>query len=199
MSITVPSGSLTCVTGPSGCGKSTLLNCLGMLEPIDEGRILLDGVDTTCVKERTRTRLYRRKIGFLFQNYALIESDSVDANLDIALTYSDTPKSDRRESKEQALATVGLRGYSARKIHELSGGEQQRVAVARLLIKRPHIILADEPTAALDPINRDVILTLLQALRDSGCAIVLSTHDRFVAKQCDTEISLPTHSNASRS
>ncbi|MFD5247716.1 ABC transporter ATP-binding protein [Amycolatopsis sp. NPDC058340] len=178
----VEAGEFIALTGASGMGKSTVLNMIGLLDAPDSGEVRLLGTKAPGPHSRAANRLRRTHLGYLFQNFALIDSESVAHNLDIALTYAGrgTPK---RERIAAALAQVGLPGAENRKIFSLSGGEQQRVAVARLLLKPCDIVLADEPTGSLDAENRDIVLGLLRGLNQSGKTIIVATHDDAVAGQ----------------
>lgn len=181
LSFSVERGEMLALTGPSGAGKSTLLNCLGLLERVDSGTIQVGGRSVTTLPAAGRRRFRRDTLGYLFQNYALIENASVEANLAVA---------GRREEFAAALRAVGLEGRGQEPVYRLSGGEQQRVAVARLLVKKPTVVLADEPTAALDIDNTDLVLTLLRRLAEEGCAVVIATHSKEVEGRCDSALSL---------
>ncbi|WP_216215681.1 ABC transporter ATP-binding protein [Amycolatopsis aidingensis] len=176
----VEAGEFIALTGASGAGKSTVLNMIGLLDAPDSGEVRVLGSKAPGPHTRAANRLRRSHLGYLFQNFALIDSDTVAHNLDIALTYAARGTSKRKRIAE-ALARVGLSGAENRKILSLSGGEQQRVAVARLLLKPCDIVLADEPTGSLDAENRDIVLGLLRELNQSGKTIVLATHDELVA------------------
>lgn len=183
----VEPGETVALTGASGSGKSTVLNLIGLLDAPDAGEVRVLGAAAPGPHSRAANRLRRAHLGYLFQNYALIDSDTVGRNLEIALTYADrgTPK---KERIADALAKVGLPGAENRKVYSLSGGEQQRVAVARLLLKPCEIVLADEPTGSLDSDNRDVVLHLLRELNKAGKTIVVATHDPVVAGGCSRVI-----------
>ncbi|WP_216819755.1 ATP-binding cassette domain-containing protein [Frondihabitans sp. 762G35] len=190
VTFTVEAGSALAVTGPSGAGKSTLLNCVGLLEKPDAGTIDLDGVSTRRISRSTRRRLFRSTIGHLFQNYGLVESWTVDGNLDVAFVGRGLDRRLRRDRRRAALERVGLTGLGTRRVYSLSGGEQQRIALARLLLKNPTVVLADEPSAALDHDNAAVVLSVLAELRHGGSAIVVATHDDVVTEWCDDRIEL---------
>jgi putative ABC transport system ATP-binding protein len=181
LSFSVERGEMLALTGPSGAGKSTLLNCLGLLERLDSGTIRVGGRSITDLRAGDRRRFRRDVLGYLFQNYALIENATVDDNLAVA---------GRREAFASALQTVGLAGRGREPVRRLSGGEQQRVAVARLLVKKPTVVLADEPTAALDTGNADLVLGLLRELASGGCAVVVATHSKEVEGRCDSVLAL---------
>lgn len=184
LGFTVARGELLALVGPSGSGKSTLLNCLGLLDGPTSGAIRHEGRDITGFGPRA-TRHYRRDVlGYLFQNYGLIESATVAANLEVAIK----PRRARKGTPTvaEALERVGLAGREKEHVHRLSGGEQQRVALARLVVKQPALVLADEPTGALDHDNTTMVVDILRAMSDDGCAVVIATHDDAVRDRCDT-------------
>lgn len=170
-------------SGKSGCGKTTLLNIIGGIETIDEGEILVDGIDIT--QKKNLLYYFRNKVGFLFQNFALIENKTVKENLKLVRKESRT-----KISIEEALKSVGLGDKINNKIYTLSGGEQQRIALARLMIKKCSIILADEPTGSLDKENTDIVLEILKENHKQGKTIIVVTHDEYVKKAGDRVIEL---------
>ncbi len=163
-------------SGKSGCGKTTLLNMIGGIEATDSGRIWVDNVDITQKKELLN--YFRYKVGFLFQNFALIENKTVKENLSIVRKASRTSI-----SIEEALERVGLEEKINSKIYTLSGGEQQRIALARLMIKKCDIILADEPTGSLDRENTDIVMDILEEYYQHGKTVVIVTHDAYVKQK----------------
>lgn len=169
-------GEFVGIMGKSGQGKTTLLNIIGTLESADVGIVKING--RQAKGRRAKRLLLREKLGFIFQNYALIDNATVKENLEIALAYKKVAKKKKADLLAKALQKVGLTGYEAKKICTLSGGEQQRISIARLLLKDPAIILADEPTGSLDPVNRDHIIALFQELHLTGKTIVMVTHDK---------------------
>ncbi len=170
-------------SGKSGCGKTTLLNIIGGIESIDDGKILVDGIDIT--KKGNLLNYYRNKVGFLFQNFALVENKTVKENLKMVRKESRT-----QVSIEEALKSVGLEDKVNNKIYTLSGGEQQRIALARLMIKKCSIILADEPTGSLDRENTDIVLEILEKNHQQGKTIIVVTHDEYVKKRGERIIEL---------
>lgn len=184
-------GEMLAVVGSSGCGKSTLLNIIGLLEPRTSGDLELFGFKNVKPFSKRANKLLREKIGFLFQNYALLEDKSVFYNLSLAITKGS--KKNRETRIDEVLMKVGLSDFSQKVIHQCSGGEQQRVAIARLLLQSPKLILADEPTGSLDGDNRDEIIAILKQLNDEGSTIVIVTHDEVVAQACDRIVELPTN------
>lgn len=180
-------GEMVAITGPSGSGKSTVLNLIGLLDAPDSGEVRLLGEKAPRPRTRAAVLALRHRLGYLFQNYALIDGASVAANLEIALAYT----GDRGSKKERiadALARVGLPGTEGRKVFSLSGGEQQRVAIARLMLKPCDIVIADEPTGSLDAANRDVVLRLLREMNAVGKTIVIATHDEAVIGACSRRV-----------
>ncbi len=194
LSLALPSGSSLAITGRSGSGKSSALYCIGLLERPMSGSVALLGEEAWPKKpsKRTLSKWYSDKIGFLFQNYALIEDESVGYNVAIGRPnrWFGKPTSRLLGDVERVLDLVGLGGRIEQPVYELSGGEQQRVAIARLLLKKPKIVLADEPTGALDQNNRNLVLELMSLLIENGAAILLVTHDPVVASWADEEINL---------
>lgn len=191
MDLKVLEGEMVAITGKSGSGKSTLLNILGLLESADHGTVHLFGEDCLRVRSKDASHLLRLRLGYLFQNYALIDNETVDYNLRIAQAYTKGSRKKKQEIKVEALRRVGLANASKRKVYELSGGEQQRVAIARLLLKPCDLVLADEPTGSLDAVNREEVLRMLHDLNDTGKTIIVVTHDERVAGTCSRVIELP--------
>lgn len=190
VSFTMDYGEMLALVGPSGAGKSTLLNCVGMLETADSGQIRVEGNDITRFGRGDSRRFRRDSLGYLFQNYALIDNATVSANLDVAVAASGLPlksvRKQRRHEYEAALERVGLAGRAREMIYRLSGGEQQRVALARLLVKKPTLILADEPTGALDNENETMVIEVLRDMSRQGAAVIIATHRDRVRAMCDS-------------
>lgn len=179
----IESGEFVCFSGVSGCGKTTLLNMIGMIEPFDSGKLLIDGDEIVTPKQRMQ--YFRKKLGFLFQNFALVENKTVEQNLKLIR------KQDRTNlTMEEALKRVGLSGVLKQKVYTLSGGEQQRVALARLFFKQSEIILADEPTGSLDEANANRIMQILKELHQEGKTIILVTHDEKIKRMAERVIEL---------
>jgi putative ABC transport system ATP-binding protein len=198
LSFRIKRGEMVALTGPSGCGKSTVLNMIGLLEAPSRGTIKLFDEAAPSVRSKRAQQMLRTSLGYLFQNFALIDSDTVEENLKVAQTYAPGPRVGHSDLREAALQSVGLDDMLGRRIYSLSGGEQQRIAVARLLLKPCDLILADEPTGSLDAENRDAILQALHQMRDNGKTIILVTHDPVVATACDRVVELKTPHAASR-
>ena len=186
LNLTIEDGEMLAISGASGSGKTTLLNILGKLDKEYDGNIIIDNKN---LKTITQTNYLRNTIGYLFQNYALADNLTVTRNLDFSLKYSDDKS---LEAKENALEMVGLdpKEYLNKKIYTLSGGEQQRVALARLFLKPCSIILADEPTGSLDVKNIDVVLEILRKMNEHGKTVIVVTHDSYVLTVCDRVIKI---------
>ena len=168
--LSIKQGEYVVFSGASGCGKTTLLNMIGSLEDYDSGHILVDGLDIG--NRKNQQKYLREKVGFLFQNFALMEDKTVMENLEIV------KKSNRSAvSIEEVLEKVGMEGSQSSKVYTLSGGEQQRIALARLMIKKCDIILCDEPTGSLDRENGKKIMDLIMGMNQSGKTVILVTHD----------------------
>ncbi|WP_047871930.1 ABC transporter ATP-binding protein [Nocardiopsis sp. RV163] len=186
LDLTVEAGRTLALVGASGSGKTTLLNCMGLLERPSAGRILFGGTDLTRLGPGGRRRFRADELGYLFQDYALMESVSVRANLAVV------KRCDTRSRHAAALERVGLAGREREKVHRLSGGEQQRVALARVLVKQPSLVLADEPTGALDRDNGAMVVEVLRQMSREGCAVVIATHDDAVRDACDAAFDVGT-------
>ncbi|PFZ65673.1 bacteriocin ABC transporter ATP-binding protein [Bacillus toyonensis] len=186
--LVVNKGEMMAITGQSGTGKSTLLNIVGLLEEPDSGDVIIQGIENAWKSEKKQIELFRYTIGYLFQNYALIDNETVSKNLDVALEYVKLPN--KKDKKKEVLEKVGLLDKLNSKIYQLSGGEQQRIALARLMLKKNDIILADEPTGSLDEVNRDQVLSILKSLNNEGKTILIVTHDPGVSKICTNVVTL---------
>lgn len=182
-------GRMISLTGPSGSGKSTLLNCIGLLERPSAGTLSCGSSELTAMNSRQARLFRKRTLGYLFQDYALIDNATIEQNLDVALR-STANRSEWHALTRQALNRVGLKGREREPVFQLSGGEQQRVALARLIVKRPGIILADEPTGALDHGNADMVIATLRDMANHGGVIIIATHSDRVANACDATIEL---------
>lgn len=181
-SMELPDGTFTIITGASGCGKTTLLNMLGGIEEPDSGEIRIHGKNLKNIKRRN---YFRDEVGFLFQNFALMENRTVQQNLEII-----KPKNRSGIAMEEALNRVGLSGMENTMVYKLSGGEQQRIALARLMIKKCSFILADEPTGSLDEKNGRIVMDQLHSLKDEGKSIVMVTHNKEYLSEADLVVKL---------
>lgn len=178
VSLEVGNGEFVAVMGPSGCGKSTLLNILGLLDNPSEGKYELDGVDVGGMKEKNRTSLRKGKIGFVFQNFNLIDELNIEDNVELPLRYLNISAKERKERVKEVLERMGISHRAKHFPQQLSGGQQQRAAIARAVVARPALILADEPTGNLDSKNGQEVMDLLTELNREGTTIVMVTHSR---------------------
>lgn len=190
LDLEIKEGEFVAITGGSGSGKTTLLNIIGLIEKSSFGEVTIFHEKNLKPNTRKTERTIRNFIGYLFQNYALIDNESVEDNLKIGLKYRKLSKEQEKKAIRQCLEEVGLTGFEKRKIFELSGGEQQRVALARIMLKPSKLILADEPTGSLDADNREVIIDLLEKMNREGKTIIIVTHDSYVANRCHRIIHL---------
>lgn len=186
----VAKGELLAFMGASGSGKSTLLNILGLLDTHDQGEYLLDGVAIQQLKERDAAILRNRKIGFIFQSFNLIGFKTALENVALPLYYRGIGYKERMRMAMQYLERVGLADRAGHLPSELSGGQKQRVAIARALVTDPAIILADEPTGALDSQTTEEVMALLKSLHAEGRTLIVVTHERAVAEACERIIYL---------
>ncbi len=191
VSFEVERGQFVALRGRSGSGKTTLLNCLGGLDSPTSGVIWIQGVDIASMEEIERTRWRRESIGFVFQQMGLLPSFSAYENLDVMARLGNVPRRDRRQRILDTLDMVGLLDYSDHRPYEMSGGQQQRIAIARALVTEPNLILADEPSSELDSeTTHDVLAVLQNFVREKGLSILLSSHDPIVDDYADRIIHL---------
>ena len=167
--------------GPSGCGKSTLLNVLGLLDDTDSGSYTFEGVETTTLNEKGKSKLRKANIGFVFQNFNLLDELTVFENIELPLIYNGIKSSERKPRVNAIMESIGIAHRHRHYPQQLSGGQQQRVAVARALVTEPKLILADEPTGNLDSHNGDEVMELLTNLHRQGSTIVMVTHSSYDA------------------
>lgn len=187
----VQRGELLALTGPSGSGKSTMLNLCGLIDTPDSGEILLDGQSVNALSEVQRTLLRRDALGFVFQSFNLVPVMTVAENVDYPLLIAGVPAAQRRSRVAAQLEAVGLLDHAQHRPDALSGGQRQRVAIARALIKRPKLVIADEPTASLDSHTADQVLALMRERGHAeGAAFVIATHDSRLSSRCDRVLAL---------
>ncbi len=186
----IQQGDYVAISGPSGCGKSTLLSILGLLDSPSGGAYRLNGQPVEGLKAAQRARIRNREIGFVFQSFNLIGDLTVYENVELPLTYRGLGRSERRQRVAESLEKVGMAHRAKHYPSQLSGGQQQRVAVARALVGRPSILLADEPTGNLDSKNGEAVMELLADLHRAGATICMVTHDPRFARHADRTIHL---------
>ena len=189
ISLTIEDGELTAIVGASGSGKSTLLNMIGCIDSAEEGKCIINGTDVNALSENMRTEFRSQNIGFVIQDFALIESYTVLDNV-MMPTYFVKKRKDTRDRALELLGRLGLGEMEKKTVSKLSGGQKQRVAIARALINEPSILLADEPTGALDSKTSAEIMELFRSLNEQGRTVVIVTHDMGIAEQCGRVIEI---------
>lgn len=190
ISLSVNEGEMLAIVGASGSGKSTLMNIIGLLDKADSGDYLLQGENVANLSQDERAFVRNQQIGFVFQQFNLLPRFNAAQNIGLPLTYQDISPSLANKKIDDALARVGMKSFSAHRPAQLSGGQQQRIAIARALVASPRVILADEPTGALDSHTGNDIMALFSTLHDEGRTIILITHDEKIALRCQRRITL---------
>jgi putative ABC transport system ATP-binding protein len=189
--LSVARGELLALTGPSGSGKSTILNLCGLIDTADAGEIAIDGRRVAGLDEAQRTLLRRDALGFVFQGFNLVPVMTVAENVDYPLFLAGVPAAERRARVAAQLLAVGLQDHAGHRPDALSGGQRQRVAIARALVKRPKLVIADEPTASLDSVTAEQVLALMRERGHAeGAAFVIATHDARLTQRCDRTLAL---------
>ena len=183
ISFQVAEGEYVAIMGPSGSGKTTLMNIIGCLDRCTEGTYELDGTDISRISENELSEVRLKKIGFVFQTFELLPSETAIENVALPLVYAGISKAEREKAAVEALTKVGLRDRINFRPNQLSGGQKQRVAIARAIINHPRILLADEPTGALDQASGKQVMELFEELNKEGVTIVMITHDAHVASK----------------
>ena len=185
ISLSISDNGVTCLFGSSGCGKTTLINIIGQIEEYDSGKIVYDNKEIT---NKDRKAFLREKVGFIFQNFGLLENETVYENM--MMVYKIKKLKNPRRVINEMLKRFNLEDMIDRPVYELSGGEQQRVAIAKVFLKDPDLVLADEPTASLDDDNKDIVLAMIDELRRSGKTIIIVSHDKKIRDFCDVAIDI---------
>lgn len=182
--LTVEKGESVAIVGKSGCGKTTLLNILGAMDKQSEGRYLFEDMAVSDFNGKQSAQFRNKKIGFIFQHFNLISEYTALENIEMPMGYGKKKGRERRKRALELLKLVGLEGYANKKPGQMSGGQCQRVAIARALANNPEVILADEPTGALDSENAKYIMNLLLCINQEGTTLILVTHDNSLAQMC---------------
>ncbi len=182
VSLDIKEGEFVSVMGPSGSGKSTLMNILGCLDRPSNGSYVLDNLEIAGLEDSALSQIRNKKIGFVFQNFHLLPRLTAQRNVELPMLYAGTPVAERKKMAQWALGRVSLQDRGHHKPNELSGGQKQRVAIARSLVNKPAIILADEPTGNLDTRSSEEIMAIFQELNREGATIVIVTHEREIAE-----------------
>lgn len=191
LNLSVEEGEFIAIVGPSGCGKSTLLNMIGLLESIDSGHIKLNGKEIPKIESNRATLLRRNTINYLFQSFALINDMTIYQNLFLAMKFLNITDDEKDNKINEILKKVHLEDFIDEKVNTLSGGEQQRVALARTIIKPGDIILADEPTGALDSLSTEIVFNLIKSLsKQYKKTVVMVTHNKDLANRSDRIINI---------
>lgn len=190
VNLTIADGEMIAIMGKSGAGKSTLLHIIGLLDVCDRGNYKLDGEDISDFTNKQRAKIRNEKIGFVLQDFGLVEDETVMENVSLPLMLSRTSMKKIREVALEKMKKVGVEHLSNKKVSVLSGGEKQRVAIARALVCDPEYIMADEPTGALDSVNAEKIMSILSSLNKEGKTVIIVTHDETVAKKCGRIITI---------
>jgi len=190
VSLDIQRGEFTAIMGPSGSGKSTMMNLIGCLDTATTGKIYIDGENTAGLNETELAYIRNKKVGFVFQQFNLLGKESALRNVETPLLYAGVKPKERKRRAMEALEKVGLRDRMYHKPNELSGGQKQRVAIARAIVSNPTILLADEPTGALDSKTGNQIMNLFEELNSEGRTVVFVTHDRDLGNRCRRQIHL---------
>jgi len=190
VSLDIHQGEMVAIMGASGAGKSTLLHILGCIETFESGEYCLDDQNLFGIKERDLSSIRNEKIGYVMQDFALVEEDSALDNVLVPLLFDKTPYASIHKIASDALEKVNISQLSKQRVNKMSGGQKQRVAIARAIVKNPKLLLADEPTGSLDSATSEEIMTLFQQIHETGQTIVIVTHDASIASRCQRVITI---------
>lgn len=190
INLTVDEGEFAAIMGPSGSGKSTLMNLIGCLDRATSGKIVISGMEVSKLNELELARIRGKKIGFVFQTFNLIPRLTAQKNVEMPMVYQDVRRKERERRSKELIEMLGLKDRANHRPAELSGGQRQRVAIARALANEPDIILADEPTGNLDSKTGQEIMRIFDTIHNKGRTILMVTHDRELADNCDRIIRL---------
>ncbi len=190
INLTVDEGEFAAIMGPSGSGKSTLMNLIGCLDRATSGKIVISGMEVSKLNELELARIRGKKIGFVFQTFNLIPRLTAQKNVEMPMVYQDVRRNERERRSKELIEMLGLKDRASHRPAELSGGQRQRVAIARALANEPDIILADEPTGNLDSKTGQEIMQIFDTIHNEGRTILMVTHDRELADNCDRIIRL---------
>lgn len=188
VTFTIDDGEFVAIQGTSGAGKSTLLHILGCLDTPDSGSYYLNGKNVFKLNDRKTAKLRNEKIGFVLQDFSLVNHKKVGFNVMLPLYFNNTPRRNMKKMAHEALEAVGIDEQFNKKANQLSGGQRQRVAIARAIVNNPSVIFADEPTGALDSKTSKEVMSLFQKLNEKGIAVIIVTHDNEIADRCDRKI-----------
>ena len=186
INLAIKDGEMIAVMGPSGSGKSTLLNMVGLIDEPTDGEYLLDGENVGHLPDKKRAAIRNKQIGFVLQDFGLLMDRSAEENIIVPLLFSKEPISKSKKRVRPIMEQLGIENLAKRRITELSGGQAQRVAIARAMVNNPKVILADEPTGALDSKTAEDVVDVFRTLNNSGTTIIVVTHNKAVADKCDT-------------
>lgn len=190
ISITIEDGEWIAIVGKSGAGKSTILHILACIDSYEEGRFYLNDTLVKGLSERKLAQLRNEELGLVMQDYALVEDFSALENVMLPLDFARQRKKEKKQLAMEALEQVDMQEFADKKVSQLSGGQKQRVAIARAIVNNPGVLLADEPTGALDSVNADAIMKLFKSINEQGKTVIIVTHDWDLANQCDRIIEI---------
>lgn len=189
ISIKVEDGELVAIVGKSGAGKSTLMHVIGCIDNFESGSYQIDGTEVSGMSEREKAHMRNEKVGIVMQDFALVDDYTAQENVMVPIHFSKNKKNGKYRAYE-ALKSVGMEEYNKKQVKKLSGGQKQRVAIARAIVNNPSILLADEPTGALDTVTSDEIMQVFEGLNKAGKTVIIITHDKEIAARCSRVIEI---------